>query len=426
MENSLEPLKTVWLAERVAHGWVPLALIFAVGYHVVPMAAKQPIWSASMRSASMFLLFITIPPFFMTDASGSNFLTNVGAILLTLGVLPIFAASINIIMTASSGLSSTVKNPGAVAALLAFTMLPFFAIGGYFTAMDEFVGTGDLGAMAHSVDMGMLFTIGGLMVLAGVFSNYPLAIGKPLATPSTANLAAWMVLVGGVASTITFVVGDFTTNAVASSGVEDVVANSGGFFLTGSGLFYLLGIGTIMATLVTIRTGISATGRTIEASAVSDVAKFTLVAGSSTTIRSLIGRGVGVDTELLISHAEQKEGGSTIIDVSAELHNDEVTEFPPSASSALVEFVQYLTDSGQSVFDVFRSMDLDESGKVDSKELLAALESSDINALNSIESAELVELMDLDGDGELNLPELDIAIAQIKRDHGIVASSEEE
>ena len=160
--------------------------------------------------------------------------------------------------------------------------------------------------------------------------------------------------------------------------------------------------------------------------AASDVAKYTLVAGSSTTIRSLIGRGVGVDTELLISHAEEKEGGSTIIGVNAELHNDEVTEFPPSASSALVEFVQYLTDSKQTVFDVFRSIDLDDSGKIDSKELLAALESSDIKELNSIESAELVELMDLDGDGELNLPELDIAIAQIKRDHGIVSSSEEE
>jgi len=34
--------------------------------------------------------------------------------------------------------------------------------------------------------------------------------------------------------------------------------------------------------------------------------------------------------------------------------------------------------------------------------------------------------MDLDGDGELNLPELDIAIAQIKRDHDITRSEEEE
>ena len=33
---------------------------------------------------------------------------------------------------------------------------------------------------------------------------------------------------------------------------------------------------------------------------------------------------------------------------------------------------------------------------------------------------------DLDGDGELNLPELDIAIVQIKRDHDITPSHEEE
>ena len=92
----------------------------------------------------------------------------------------------------------------------------------------------------------------------------------------------------------------------------------------------------------------------------------------------------------------------------------------------MVEFVQYLTNTNQSVFELFRSMDLDDSGKIDSREFLAALEGSDIDALSSMEAAELVESMDLDGDGELNLPELDIAIAQIKRDHDIVAAQEEE
>ena len=418
--------QTVWLAERIANGWVPLALMFAVGYHVVTMAAKQPIWSGSLRFASMFLLFVTVPPFFMTDASGSNFVTNVGAILLTLGMLPIFAASINLIMTAASGLSAVVKQPGALAALLAFMVLPFFAIGGYFTAMDTFVGTGELGSMAVVVDMGMLYTVGGLLVLAGVFSNYPLAIGKPLATPSTANMAAWMVLIGGVASTLTYLTGEFTFNAVASSEIEDVVANNGGFYLTGSGLFYLLGIGTILATMVTIRTGISATGRTLDAKISSDMASYTIVPGASTTIRDLIGRGVGVDTNLVVGEAEASEGGSTVIAVDAALHKDEIKEFPITTSSVMVDFVQYLADTRQTVFELFRSMDLDDSGKIDSREFMAALESSSIAGLASINSAELVESMDLDGDGELNLPELDIAIAQIKRDHAITPSSEEE
>jgi hypothetical protein len=410
----------------VALGWVPLALMFAVGYHVVPMAAKQPIWSASLRSASMLLLFVTVPPFFMTDASAGNFVTNLGAILLTLGLLPIFAASINLVMTASSGLSSVVKHPGAMAGTMAFLALPFFAVGGYFTGMDTFVGTGELGSMATVVDLGALFTVGGLLVLAGVFTNYPLAIGKPLATPSTATMAAWLVLVGGVASTLTFLTGEFTANAVAASEVEDVVANNGGFYLTGSALFYLLGIGAILATMVTIRTGISATGRSFDSTVSSDMSTYTLVEGSSTTIRSLIGRGVGVDTELIVSAGESSDGGSTIIGVDASLHNDEIKEFPATTAQALVDFVQYLVDSNQSVFQLFRSMDLDDSGKIDSREFLAALEDSNINALSSIEAAELVESMDLDGDGELNLPELDIAIAQIKRDHNITPISEEE
>ena len=416
----------VWLAERVAYGWVPLALMFSVGYHVVPMTAKQPIWSGSLRGASMLLLFITIPPFFMTDASASNFVTNLGAILLTLGVLPIFAASINLLMTASSGLSAVVKQPGAIAASMAFIALPFFAIGGYFTAMDTFVGTGELGTMGDIVNMSMLFTVGGLLVLAGAFTNYPNAIGKSLATPSTATLATWLVFVGGVASTLTYLTGEFTSNAVAASEIEDVVANNGGFYLTGAALFYLAAIGAILSTMVVIRTGIASTGRSIEVNDVSDVATYTLTSGSSTTIRDLIGRGVGVDTTLVVSETEANEGGSTVIAVDSALHNDEIKEFPTTASTVMVEFVQYLTNTNQSVFELFRSMDLDDSGKIDSREFLAALEASDVEALSSLEAAELVESMDLDGDGELNLPELDIAIAQIKRDHDIVAAQEEE
>ena len=309
---------------------------------------------------------------------------------------------------------------------MAFLALPFFAIGGYFTAMDTFVGTGALGTMGHVVNMGMMFTVGGLLVLAGVFTNYPNAIGKPLATPSTGTLATWMIMVGGIASTLIYLIGEFTANAVSATEVEDVVANNGGFYLTGAAMFYLVSIGAILSTMVVIRTGISSTGRSLEITEASDVSTYTLTTGSSTTIRDLIGRGVGVDTQLVVSETEANEGGSTIIGVDSALHNDEIKEFPTTASTVMIEFVQYLANTNQSVFQLFRSMDLDDSGKIDSREFLAALESSDIDALSSIEASELVAGMDLDGDGELNLPELDIAIAQIKRDHDIVASEEEE
>ena len=164
----------------------------------------------------------------------------------------------------------------------------------------------------------------------------------------------------------------------------------------------------------------------MDATAPSDMASYTMVPGASTTIRELIGRGVGVDTQLVVGESEASEGGSTVIAVASTLHNDEIKEFPTTTSSVMLEFVQYLVNTNQSVFDLFRSMDLDDSGKIDSREFMAALESSSISALSSIEGAALVESMDLDGDGELNLPELDIAIAQIKRDHDLMPSNEEE
>ena len=126
------------------------------------------------------------------------------------------------------------------------------------------------------------------------------------------------------------------------------------------------------------------------------------------------------------SETVENEGGSTLIAVDSALHNDEINEFPPSSDTTMVAFVQFLTDTDQSVFDLFRSMDLDDSGKIYASEFLAALESSPIGALSSIDASDLVASMDLDGDGELNLPELDIAIAQVKRDHDLVPSTEEE
>ena len=53
-----------------------------------------------------------------------------------------------------------------------------------------------------------------------------------------------------------------------------MIASNGGFYLTGSGLFYLVGIGSILATMVVIRTGISATGRALNVTETSDVSTY--------------------------------------------------------------------------------------------------------------------------------------------------------
>ena len=415
----------VWLSERVLDGWVPLALMFALAYHVIPHSAKAPVWSASLLNANMVLLFVTVPPFFMTEANAGELLQNVGALLLTFSMLPIFAGSINLLITASANSGNVLKNPGSLAATLAMFLLPIFAVGGYFTGMDTLTGTDKMLTMSTTIDDGFMFTVGGLMMLSAIFSSYPLAAGKKLADSSRGSMAAWFMMFGGLAATITMLIGDFTEKAVIDSGIEDAVASTSGFYLTAAALFYLVAIAVVLSTLVLIRTGTSSQKLKEVVSAESDVETYTLVEGTTTTIQQLIGRGVGVNTTLVVGDTVDDEGGSTVIAVSASLYNDEVTEFPEEATEDAVEvddkgpdkqlvmLVDYLKKTNQSVFEFFKSIDLDDSGNIDGFEFQQALKTSDVGDYPPWELDGLLSAIDLDNDGKINLPELDIALAQI-------------
>lgn len=412
--------QTVWLAERVLNGWVPLALIFAAAYHIIPFTAGKPVWSASLQKTNMIFLFITIPPFYLSAADGGELLQNIGAILMAIGLLPLFAGSVNMVATAASSPERIVKSPGAFAATAAMMLLPIFAVGGFFTGMDTFVGMDKLGSMAHTVDTGFISTIGGLMMLAAIFSSYPLAAQKQLAKASNAQLAVWFTIIGGVTATISALIGDFTAYAVVNSGVEDAVASTGGFFLVSAAMFYFVSLATILAALSMIHTGRPNNAAFADLAVQSDTHSYTLVEGS-TTIRTLLGRGVGIDTNLTIGEVEEDEGGSSLIRVSAQLHNDEVTEYP--VPEELVMLAQFLKQTKQSIFEFFRSIDLDGSGEVDGYEFQQALSKANIADLPPWEMGRLVNAVDLDGDGRLNLPELDIMISKIRND---ILDSEEE
>ena len=416
----LESTQTVWMAERVFTGWVPLALIFAVAHHVIPFTAGKPVWSESMLKVSMLFLFVTIPPFFVSAADGGEFLQNIGAILMTIGLLPLLAGSFNMVATAASSPEKIVKNPGAFAATAAMLILPIYAIGGFFTGMDTFVGMDKLGSMAQTVDTGFISTVGSLMMLAAIFTSYPLIAGKKLAKAKNAQLAVWFTLVGGVASTIAALMGDFTAYAVTNSGIEDAVASTEGFFLVSAALFYLVTLASIIAALSMIHTGRPNNASYSDMSVQSDIDSYTLVDGS-TTIRTLLARGVGVDTTLHIGAVQEDEGGSSIVQVSAQLHNDEVTEFP--IPEELVMLAQYLKQTKQSIFEFFSAIDLDGSGDINGFEFQKALVKANIANLPPWEMPRLVAAVDLDGDGLLNLPELDIMLAKIRTE---ILESEEE
>jgi V/A-type H+-transporting ATPase subunit I len=74
----------------------------------------------------------------------------------------------------------------------------------------------------------------------------------------------------------------------------------------------------------------------------------------------------------------------------------------------------YLVRTNQSIFQFFAAIDLDDSGDIDSYEFSNALKNSKVADLPPWNVGPLVASMDMDGDGKLNLPELDIALTRIR------------
>ena len=82
-------------------------------------------------------------------------------------------------------------------------------------------------------------------------------------------------------------------------------------------------------------------------------------------------------------------------------NSQRTTEHPEE----LVQLAQYLADEGKSP-EFFKSIDLDDSGSIDGFELQRALKES--NIANSLHGpSRLIKAVDINGDGDIDLPELD-------------------
>ena len=201
--------------------------------------------------------------------------------------------------------------------------------------------------------------------------------------------------------------------------VEDPAAGLSGFALTGAFAFYGVVIGYLMAGNCVAKTLMSGDVKSTTYAATSDISSYNLVEGT-TTIRSLFGRGVGIDTPLVIGASEEDGAvGSTIIEVSADLHNDEIDEFPQEFDEDLVSLTKWLCGRGTTTAQFFKWADVDESGEIDMFEFANALRVAEIADLPPWDIESLVKIMDINSDGRINLPELDIALLNIRNTLGI-------
>jgi len=421
----MELADLAWFADRVVFGWFPLAMFLAVLYHVIPKVSGSPIWSRSLTLISYTLVFASIPVLGMSESAVSgDVLLTFTAVFTVVGLIPLLAASSNLISTMQGRWEMVVANPGGVASASATLLLPILALLGFFSALDALNGAHNMGGVQSTVDHGILWTVGGLIALAIWGSLFPEVVGRRLSSLSKARWAFWLMLLGGFGSTVTLLMADFASNTLTDAGVEDVNSHLGGYYLTSAALFYGVVIATFIGAINLVATLFSAEIEEDEEPVSIGMASFHLHPGT-TSIRDLVSRGVGVDTEIVVSAPEEEseEPSSTDVGVSAALHTDEGVVMPvPEAApvdplssfqSELVDLAQWLKETETTTIDLFMMMDINSDGQISPFEIREGLASLEIADLPPWDVEKMVAAMDLDGDGKINIPELDIHMLKI-------------
>ena len=106
-------------------------------------------------------------------------------------------------------------------------------------------------------------------------------------------------------------------------------------------------------------------------------------------------------------------------DSDTETTEEAVEETPVTFDKDLVKLTKWLAARGTTTAQFFKWADVDESGTIDKNEFADALRTAEIANLPPWEVDELVKILDINSDGVINLPELDIMIITIRNNLGI-------
>ncbi len=98
---------------------------------------------------------------------------------------------------------------------------------------------------------------------------------------------------------------------------------------------------------------------------------------------------------------------------------EEIVEEGPKFDEDLVKLTKWLCSRGTTTAQFFEWADVDNSGTIDMVEFANALRQAEIANLPPWEIEELVKIMDINEDGRINLPELDITLLKIQNTLGI-------
>jgi len=194
-------------------------------------------------------------------------------------------------------------------------------------------------------------------------------------------------------------------------------------------MFYFFTIGTFVAAhqFILTRSRGEPIGTTTRDAVGID--KYSLMSGNY-TIRGLLGKGLSLDTEIIVNdEVIEEELSETKIRVSAGLHDTdgvEVSIFNETADGILWQLSDYLKEHDLKIFDIFKQLDEDSSMTLTAFEFREGLNKLGLANLPPHEVDRLVSALDINGDGMIDLPELGLAFTKDMMPAKIIESEKEE
>ncbi|MBJ23678.1 MAG: hypothetical protein CMB64_03310 [Euryarchaeota archaeon] len=411
--------ESAWLISKAMHGWWLIPMSMSVAYFLIPKNTGNIIWSKLLSITTIFLIFFTLTPFTSYTGLGlgadDNILTIQISLWSTLALIPIFATTFNLFATMRGRWESMVESTSTAAAMVSMVLLPLGAIGGLFASISTFGGDASLAGIGASMDHLLLWGVGGLSAFAVINSMLPESMGLENYERSRQRLSFWFVTVGAIGSSLMSVMANFVKHAVEETGYLGNVEAQEDTTVMIAVMFYFFTIGTFVAAhqFILTRSRGEPIGTTTRDAVGID--KYSLMSGNY-TIRGLLGKGLSLDTEIIVNdEVIEEELSETKIRVSAGLHDTdgvEVSIFNETADGILWQLSDYLKEHDLKIFDIFKQLDEDSSMTLTAYEFREGLNKLGLANLPPHEVDRLVNALDINGDGMIDLPELGLAFTK--------------
>ncbi len=280
----------------VTFGMVAMAL--AVAHYVIPSKAGAPLWSRTLSGVTIFGLLFFITPFKMFDADLGQGTAGLLTVLYTLSLIPIFAAVTNLVRTAGIHWDSSSSSSSASITLAGVVLFIPVAVGTLFIGVDAISLENELGhlidPMTHLITWGPL----GMIALGGVMACFPAATGRELFSASSTRNSFWLAGIGVLLSVMAYFSAALVDGALSEAEVTSDASEP--MLILASISFYLVSIAGIMLMLNMIKGVTRGTPITSDDSGPAVTADRMTLTPGSTSIRSLMSAGAGVDTEIAV------------------------------------------------------------------------------------------------------------------------------